>query len=113
MKSPNPHNSSLNDAASLASHSIKSVPSVVEVINILLTGESLHHQDIIKEHNGQQHRLGITIHRLRKRYRFGKIIQCPRGNHPLKNRYFIQQSDLDEAWQIAEREGLVNGYSSS
>ena len=88
-------------------HSTKSVPAVKPILSKLLKGESVHHQDVIKEHKGQQHRLGITIHRLRHRYGFGDLIQCPRGQHPLKHHYFIAPSDMAKAFEIAERHNLL------
>jgi hypothetical protein len=90
-------------------HSTKSVPAIAEILHHLLAGEAIHHHDIIKTHSGQQHRLGITISRLRHQYGFGDLIQCPRGNLPLKNHYFIATSDLKQARDIAEKHGLIEG----
>lgn len=85
----------------------KSVPPLVPVLRRLLKGEAIHHHDIISESNGQQHRLGITVHRLRHKYGFNGLVQCPRdGNHPLKDHYFILSRDIPKAQEIAVLYGL-------
>lgn len=84
-----------------------SVPAVVPTLARLLKGEALHHQTITSENNGKQHRLGVTMHRLRHYYKFGALIQCHRDkDHPLQNHYFIAPSDLVEARQTAIKNGL-------
>jgi hypothetical protein len=83
----------------------KSTPSLVEVINRLLSGESLHHQTLIDE--GAGHRLGITIHALREGYEFGQLIQCPRCKHPKQFHYFIDSKDLPKAREIAMKYELL------
>jgi hypothetical protein len=87
-------------------HSTKSTPSVKAVINYLLTGKPLHHTDWTKAHEGEQHRLGITIHRLRHTYGFKKLITTHTSG-PLKNHYQILGSDLQEAEIIARHHGLI------
>lgn len=96
--------------SNILDHSTKSTPSPKAVINELLLGTPIHHTDWTKTHGGEQHRLGLAIFKLRHKYGFGKLIQCPRGSdHPLKDHYFIAPSDLLVAIQIAKDKGLWMG----
>jgi hypothetical protein len=89
-------------------HSTKSVPNLKEILALLLAGQAIDHQDVIKAHGGEQHRLGIAIHRLRHKHGFGHLIQCPRGkSHPLQYKYFIAPSDISEALKLAAEQGLL------
>jgi|GEM_PF-2710832 len=94
-------------------HSTKSVPSIKEVLALLLAGKAIDHQDIIKAHNGNQHRLSIAIHRLRGKYGFRHLIQCPREkDHPLQYKYFIAPKDIPEAIKVASAQGLLMDKSA-
>jgi len=90
-------------------HFIKSTPKTKAVINELLTGKAIHHKDWISSHRGEEHRLSETVSRLRHKFGFGDLIQCPRGNHPLKDHYFIAPSDIPACIQIAKEKGLWMG----
>ncbi|CAN8140960.1 hypothetical protein THIOSC15_2640002 [uncultured Thiomicrorhabdus sp.] len=90
-------------------HSIKSVPNSVEVIKALLKGDVIHHSDWTKTHGGEQHRLGVTIHTLRHKHKFGDLIQCPKDKeHPKRFHYFIAPSDIPQATEIARQCGLLS-----
>ena len=90
----------------------KSVPALAEVLSLLLSGEVIHHQHIIKAHQGQQHRLGLAIHTLRHKFGF-TMIQCPRQkDHPNRYHYFIAQSDLAKAQALAEYHGFNEAISA-
>lgn len=106
MKNRNTTNNVTADNSNF--HSTKSVPNIKEVLVLLLEGQAIDHQDVIKKHDGKQHRLGIAIHRLRHKYGFGQIIQCPRTkNHPLQYKYFIAPSDMQAALKLAVEQGLL------
>ncbi len=91
-----------------ANYSTKSVPSAKEVINLLLDGHSISHQAWITRHNGEQHRLGIAVFKLRKKYGFRAFIECPRDKeHPLYCCYYIPKSKLAEARKLAMAKGLI------
>jgi hypothetical protein len=85
----------------------KSVPALVPFLERLLDGEAIDHQAIIMENGGKQHRLGLAVLKLRVRYGFGDLIQCPRvKDHPLRYHYFIAPSDIGKAHEIALNNGL-------
>lgn len=89
-------------------HSTRAVPSLRAVINKLITGEAVHHTDWTKAHEGEQHRLGLAIYKLRHKFGFAHLIKCPRErNHPLSCHYFIMNSDLEEARKLARFHGLI------
>ncbi len=95
-----------NTVKSDSSYSTKSTPSLKEVINVLLTGKSLHHTDWTKSHGGEQHRLGLAVYSLR--HKLGFMIECPRSkNHPQYSHYFILTSNLADARKHAEYHGLI------
>ena len=88
-------------------HHTKAVPAIKPILDRLLKGETLHTQDIIKKNNGEQHRVAIAISRLRHKYGFKDLIQCPRGCHPSRYRYFIAPSDMKEALELAVKLNLL------
>lgn len=99
-----------NTVVSTHDHFSKSTPNSKDVINELLTGVPIHHTDWTKSHEGEQHRLGVTIHKLRHKYGFDDLIQCPKhSSHPLRHHYFIASKDIDEARDIALKNGLLKG----
>ena len=86
----------------------KSVPPIKKILAMLLENKTINHQDIIELYNGEKHRLAIAIQRLRDKYGFRELIQCPRSiNHPLANHYFIAPCDIKDAKRLAIKHNLV------
>jgi len=77
-------------------------PSKRVVLELLLSGITLHHH-----HFGKQHRLAITIHRLRVHYGLKDYIHTGVRGSPIADHYYIKLSDCAEVRAIANNYGLL------